>query len=133
MVEAAVGDVDGLETSALEIERGGVSFTADTLAHLQGEDPARELFLVLGSDAAAGLPSWERLDAVRELATVVVVARPGAVEGQPLRGWRWERVEVPRLEVSSTDLRARVVDGRPLDYLLTPEVIACIHQRRLYR
>src|SRR6266545_11488 len=123
MVEAAVGDVEGLEASAIEIRRGGVSFTADTLAELHTEGPDRELFLVLGSDAAAGLPSWERVDAVRRLASIVVVARPGAEDGRPPPGWEWQIVEAPRLEVSSTDLRARVKDGRPLDYLLTASVI----------
>lgn len=132
MVEAAVAGVDGLEASALEIERGGVSYTADTLAALRDEDPARELFLVVGSDAAAGLPTWERIDEVRELATVVVAARPGSEDGTPLPGWSWTRIETPRLEVSSTDLRARLADGRPLDYLLTPPVIACIRGRGLY-
>ena len=133
MVEAAVGDVDGLEASRIELDRGGVSFTADTLATLRDEDPSRELFLILGSDAAAGLPSWDRVDEVRTLATIAVAARPGAEEGIPPAGWTWERVETPRLEVSSTDLRARVADGRPLDYLLTPPVIECIRARGLYR
>ncbi len=133
MVEAAVGDVDGLEASALEIDRGGRSYTADTLAQLHDERSDRELFVILGSDAAAGLPSWERVAEVRRLATIVVVARPGAEDGRPPDGWAWERVEVPRLEVSSTDLRERVVDGRPLDYLLPPAVIDCIEARGLYR
>jgi len=133
LVQAAVGDVEGLEASALEIDRGGTSFTADTLAALQAEDPGRELFLVVGSDAASGLPSWERIDEVRRLANIVVATRPGAEDGQPPPGWDWDRIETPRLEVSSTDLRARIADGRPLDYLLTPAVIACINARRLYR
>ncbi|MBN2623097.1 MAG: hypothetical protein JXA83_07010, partial [Acidimicrobiales bacterium] len=82
---------------------------------------------------AVGLPTWERADEVRSLATIVVVERPGTHEAEPPPGWSWVRVEVPRLEVSSTDLRARVTDGRPLDYLLTPEVIATIERRGLYR
>ena len=133
MVEAAVGDVDGLEVSDLEVQRGGESYTADTLKTLMAEDDTRELFVVLGSDAAGGLPTWERVGEVRDLATVVVVERPGAAHAPPLPGWRWQSVEVPRLEVSSTDLRARVTDGRPLDYLLTPEVIDVIEKRHLYR
>jgi nicotinate-nucleotide adenylyltransferase len=133
MVQAAVGDVAGLEASAVELDRGGTSFTADTLATLRGQDPDRELVLILGSDAAAGLPTWDRVDEVRSLAAIAVVVRPGAEEGRPPPGWDWERVETPRLEVSSTELRARVVDGRPLDYLLTPAVIACIEARGLYR
>lgn len=132
MVEAAVADVDGLEASALEIERGGISYTGDTLANLQEDDPTRELFLILGSDTAAGLPTWERVGEVRRRATIVIVGRPGAMEGQP-PGQEWGRVEAPRLEVSSTDLRARVADGRPLDYLLPQTVIDVIEERGLYR
>ena len=133
LVVAAVADVDGLEASRMEIDRGGLSFTADTLAELLAEDPERELFVILGSDAAAGLPTWSRSEEVRDSSTIVVVDRPGAATQPPLQGWRWERVEVPRLEVSSTDLRARVSDGRPLDYLVTHEVVDCIDARGLYR
>lgn len=133
MVEAAVAEVAGLQASALEIERGGTSYTADTLSALASEQLDRELFLVLGSDAARGLPTWERVDEVLALAQVVVVTRPGTEDFVAPIGPRWERVEVPRLEVSSTDLRARFVDGRPLDYLLTQPVIDCIASRGLYR
>jgi nicotinate-nucleotide adenylyltransferase len=133
MVEAAVGSVEGLEASRLEIDRGGMSYTADTLRALLGEAPGRELFVILGSDAAVALPTWERADEVRSMATIVVVERPGTREVEPPAGWSWARVEVPRLEVSSTDLRARVADGRPLDYLLTPDVIAAVDRRGLYQ
>lgn len=132
MVEAAVGDVDGLEVSDIEVRRGGTSYTADTLAELALRHPGAELHLVLGSDAAAGLLTWERHEAVREGATITVVTRPGAETATPPPGWRWVTVETPRLEVSSTDLRARVADGRPLDYLLTPAVIDTIRRRNLY-
>ena len=133
MVEAAVGSVDGLEASRVELDQGGPSYTADTLATLRAAHPGCELFVILGSDAAGGLPTWERVDEVRDGATIVVVDRPGGSDHEPPRGWSWTRVEVPRLEVSSTDLRARVSDGRPLDYLITPEVMDCIERRRLYR
>ena len=95
--------------------------------------PEAELFLVLGADAAAGLSTWERVEEVRSLATLVVVDRPGSRPAEIPDGWRWVHVEVPRLEVSSTDLRERVADGRPLDYLLPPGVIACVRDRHLYR
>jgi nicotinate-nucleotide adenylyltransferase len=133
MVEAAVGDVAGLEASDLELRRGGTSYTADTLAQLRAAHPDAELYLVLGSDAAAGLPTWERAEAVRTSSSVVVVTRPGAEEATVPPGWRATALETPRLDVSSTDLRARVADGRPLDYLLTAPVIACIEARGLYR
>jgi nicotinate-nucleotide adenylyltransferase len=131
LVEAAVRDVPGLEASRLELDRGGPSYTADTLAELDRLHPGAELFTVLGEDAAAGIETWERYQEVLDLSTLVVVERPGWRAPLP-DGIGWVHVEVPHLEVSSTDLRARVVDGRPLDYLLTPPVIAGIRERRLY-
>jgi nicotinate-nucleotide adenylyltransferase len=133
MVRAAVGDVESLEASSMEIDRGGDSYTADTLAELQDEQPDAELFVILGADAAAGLATWERADEVRALATLVVVDRPGSLSASVPDGWCWTHVEVPRLEVSSTELRHRVATGRPLDYLLPPGVVTCIRERRLYR
>ena len=69
MVDVAVADVEGLEASRLELDAGGPSYTADTLATLLAEDPQRELFVILGEDAAAGLLTWERWEEVRDLAT----------------------------------------------------------------
>jgi nicotinate-nucleotide adenylyltransferase len=132
MVEAAVADVDGLEASDLEIAWGGVSYTADTLAAMRRLYPGAELYVILGSDAAALLPTWERVEEVRATATLVVVTRPGAGALAPPVGWDHRAVEVPRLEVSSTDLRARFVDGRPLDWLVTVPVVHVIRQRGLY-
>lgn len=132
MVRAAVADVEGLEASRIEIDAGGPSYTADTLAALLAEDPSRAIFMILGADAAAGVLTWERHEEVRDLATIVVVERPGAPSATSPEGWRWVQVEVPAIDVSSTDLRARAVDGRPLDYLVTHEVVDWIHAHHLY-
>jgi nicotinate-nucleotide adenylyltransferase len=132
MVEAAVEPVEGLEASRMELDRGGRSYTADTLAELARQHPGVELFTILGSDAAAGLLTWDRYDEVVARSRLVVVERPGARDELPT-GVEWIRVEVPHLEVSSTDLRARVADGRPLDYLVPEGVLAEIERRGLYR
>lgn len=132
MVEAAVEGVAGLEASSIEIERGGPSYTADTLAELHRSQPDAELYLIMGSDAAHLLDTWERVEEVRDLGILVVVNRPGAPLTAIPNGWRVHQVEVPRLEVSSTDLRERVTDGRPLTWLVTEPVIHVIEQRRLY-
>lgn len=132
MVEAAVADVDGLVAGDAEIRRGGPSFTADTLATLAECHHGAELFTIVGDDAAAGLTTWERHDEVVARSQLVVVDRPGTPVELPA-GFDWLRVEVPRLEVSSTDLRARVRDGRPLDYLVTEPVLGIIAVRNLYR
>jgi nicotinate-nucleotide adenylyltransferase len=132
MVEAAVADVVGLEAGDLEIRRGGASYTADTLAALAEEHPDADLYTVVGDDAAAGITTWERYDEVAARSTLVVVDRPGAPV-ELSEQFPWVRVEVPRLEVSSTDLRARVSDGRPLDYLVTEPVLQIIRERQLYQ
>jgi len=131
MVEAAVADVPGLEAGRLEIDLGGPSFTADTLSALAEREPGSELFTIVGDDAAAGLATWERHEEVVARSTMVVVDRPGEAVELP-DDVPWIHVEVPRLEVSSTDLRARFVDGRPLDYLVTDPVLQIIAERGLY-
>ncbi len=132
LVTAAVAGVPGIDASALEIDRGGPSYTADTLEELAAEDADRDLFLVVGADVAAALGSWRRPDAVARLATLVVVNRAGsdAVDVGP--PWRVERVTIPALDVSSSDIRARAVAGLLLDYLTPRPVIDCIHERGLY-
>ena len=132
MVEAAVGDVEGLEAGRIEIDHGGPSYTADTLAALAVSFPDAELFTIVGDDAAAKFESWERYLEVAASCTLVVVDRPG----EPVElssAFEWEHVEVPRLEVSSTDLRDRCRDGRPLDYLVTESVLDVIRDLGLYR
>ena len=131
MVEAAVFDVSGLSPGRQEIDLGGHSFTADTLEVLALEYPDAELFTIIGDDAAAGLRTWTRWDEVVARSHLVVVDRPGEAVALD-DDIDWTRVEVPRLEVSSTDLRARFTDGRPLDYLITQPVLDVIRSRGLY-
>jgi nicotinate-nucleotide adenylyltransferase len=131
MVEAAVSDVDGLVAGDLEIRAGGHSYTADTLGALGERYPGAELYTIVGDDAAAGIHTWERVDEVLSRSRMVVVDRPGTpvVLDDTID---WIHVEVPRLEVSSTDLRERFRDGRPLDYLVTDAVLDVIRERGLY-
>ncbi|MDG1267928.1 MAG: nicotinate-nucleotide adenylyltransferase [Ilumatobacter sp.] len=131
MVAAAVESVPGLIAGHHEIDLGGNSYTADTLHSIAHEYPGAELFTIVGDDAAAKLHTWERGAEVIERSRLVVVDRPGA----PVvldESVDWIHVEVPRLEVSSTDLRTRFCDGRPLNYLLTDAVLEVIAERSLY-
>jgi nicotinate-nucleotide adenylyltransferase len=132
LVDAAVGDVPGLEAGRLEIDRGGESYTADTLSELSQASPGAELFLVVGADVAGELSSWDRHESIQKAATLVVVNRPGAGLPGNLDGWRVELVTVPNLEISSTDLRARAADGRPLDYLVPEAGVQWLRARGLY-
>lgn len=132
VVEAAVTGVDGIEASPMEVERGGLSYTADTLDELTERHPSAELFLVIGADVADDLDTWERVEAVRGLVTLVIVNRPGIRPTKPLSGWNAVSVEIPGLDISSTDLRARAANGRPLDYLVPEPAVRLIRQRGLY-
>jgi len=132
LVQAAVAELEGVEASDLEIRRGGPSYTADTLAELAADGPDDELFVILGADAAAGLPTWERGDEVKRLGRIVVADRAGDT-GPPPPGWTWTEVPMTRLDVSSTDLRRRVAEGRSIDVLVPPAVRREIEARALYR
>ncbi len=134
LVEAAVGGVRGLEAGRLEIDRGGESYTSDTLAAIHEAGGDDELFLIIGWDVAADLTSWERIQEIQSLATLVVVNRPGSGRPRALEkaGWRVAEVTVPNLEISSTDLRARAAEGRPLDYLIPEAGVRCIRARGMY-
>jgi nicotinate-nucleotide adenylyltransferase len=131
VVAAAIEGVEGLRLCALEVERSGPSYTVDTLRALAGTD--RELVLVLGADAVRGIASWSRSDEIRELATIAVVQRAGdSVAMPPGPGWHTARVEIPRLDISSTDLRDRLARGAPVDGLMPPAAIRVVRERRLY-
>ncbi len=132
LVSAAVRDVEGVEASDIEVRRGGPSYSVDTMTQLRAEHPRAELFLILGADAAAELHTWRRPAELAASCRLVVVDRPGAVTRLP-EGFDGLRVEVPRLEVSSTDLRARAVDGRPLRFLVPDQVISLVRDLDLYR
>jgi len=131
MVAAAVGEKAWLQVSDIEIRRGGLSYTADTLHALLAEEPDAELFLILGNDAAAGFATWERHEEVAQLATLVVVDRPGTPT--PIDdAFEWTRIDIPELEISSTELRQRIADGRSVEYLTPPGVVAYLAGRDLY-
>jgi nicotinate-nucleotide adenylyltransferase len=130
MAEAAVADIAGVSVSRIEVDRTGPSVTADTLEALTATD--RELFLVLGADAAANMSTWRRLDETRPLATVVVVERDGEHADPPGPDWAWAHVPIPRLDVSSSDIRQRLGSGRPVDGLVPPATLTYIREHDLY-
>ena len=133
MVQAAVGGIAGLEVSSVEVERDGPSYTYQTLEAMSGLK--RALFLIVGADVAATMHSWVGVERLPGLATLVVVDRAGdgRADGGPPARWQCERVVIPRLDVSSTDLRARAARGWPLDGLVPPAAVRVIAERGLYR
>jgi nicotinate-nucleotide adenylyltransferase len=132
LVEAAVAGRPGLEASRLEIDRGGPSYTVDTVDQLHSLYPGSELFLVVGADVVPDLPTWRNEPALQESVVLVVVDRPGSTREKPPPEWNAVSVPVPPFDVSSTELRARLEAGKPVDGLVPEGVIRCIRGRNLY-
>jgi nicotinate-nucleotide adenylyltransferase len=132
MVEAATAGHPGLEPSRIEIERGGPSYTVDTVEELHRLYPSSELIVVVGADVVGDLSTWRDESKLRQNATLAVVDRPGVAEVDPPEGWHSVRVPVAPFDVSSTELRSRLETGRSVDGLVPDPVIRCIRLRGLY-
>jgi nicotinate (nicotinamide) nucleotide adenylyltransferase len=139
-VSGQLGGDERFEVSDLELGRDGPSYTVDTLQGLHARAPHDELVLILGGDIAAGLGDWHRVQRVLELATVAVAGRRGtsresvqdALAG--LKGGERARFfAMPRIAISSTQIRRRVGAGQPIRYLVTEPVRGYIERRGLYR
>ena len=125
LAQAAFAAEPGVEVSRLELDRDGPSYTADTLAQLAAPDV--QLYLIVGADQLAALDSWHRPDRVRDLARLVVAARPGA----PHTAAAQELVMQP-VDVSSSELRRRVALGLDVTGLVPQAVAAAIAREGLY-
>lgn len=130
MVQAAVDGIEGVVASSVEIDRGGLTYTVDTLEAYRADSPEGSLFLIMGSDAASGLDTWHRFEEITGLAELVVVDRPGAVGERPPVAHRV--VNCPLLDLSSTQVREWAEAGRPLDGLVPPAALAYCRRRGLY-
>jgi nicotinate-nucleotide adenylyltransferase len=120
--------------SRVDIDRKGPTYTADTLADLHREFPDAELFFITGADALAQILSWHKIEELFELAHFVGVTRPGyELADEHLPDGAVSLVEVPAMAISSTDCRRRVVEGRPVWYLVPDGVVQYISKRNLYR
>jgi nicotinate-nucleotide adenylyltransferase len=133
MVRAAIEGAPGFALDDREVDRPGPTYTADTLAELQAEEPDADWWFVLGEDAAWTLPRWERIEEAFALATFVVVTRPGqrTPRREELPG-DVVHLEIPQLEVSSTQLRARFGGRHATRYLVPDGVDRYVRARGLY-
>jgi nicotinate-nucleotide adenylyltransferase len=131
MVALATAHHPAFAASDQELRRGGRSYSVDTLEAIATAHPGRSLVLILGSDALRDLPSWHRVERVRELARIATVERPGSGT-QDLPGMEIERVEAPLLDVSSTEVRRRLAEGLSVRYLVPESVADYIAKRELY-
>jgi len=127
MCRLAVDGVAGFEVDEREITREGPTYTIETLESFPDDE---ELFLILGSDAAAGIQTWHRWQDVVQRATIVEAPRLGFPEGD--RRPDVVHLEMGRLEISSTDIRSRVAAGLPYRYLVPRVVYEYIESKNLY-
>ncbi|WP_084103188.1 nicotinate-nucleotide adenylyltransferase [Demequina sp. NBRC 110056] len=130
MCRLAVAGDERLAVTPVDVERGGITYTVDTLTDLRGQLPGAELYFITGADALARLPEWKDSERLTELARFVGVTRPG--HALPQLDTAHALVEVPAMAVSSTDVRRRVRAGAPVRYLVPRAVADYIAQHDLY-
>lgn len=144
MLELATSGQESFRVSALEIDRGGVSYTVETLRTITSQEPQAELFLLMGADSLRDLPTWREPAAILSLAVPAVVRRAGSAEPDfaPLANLvdaarlaviQASQVVMPLVELSSTDLRQRAMDGRSLRFRTPRGVEKYIETQGLYR
>jgi nicotinate-nucleotide adenylyltransferase len=122
-----------------ELDRPGPSYTVDTLRRLDAENPGADLYFLTGSDAVRDLMKWREPKSLVQLAHFIAVIRPGVSEDD-VRGALPDDLEariaflaLPGLDISATEIRARVAVGHSIRYLVPPEVIDAIARHGLYR
>lgn len=131
MAELAFSVVDRVVVSDIELRRRGNSYTVDTLRQLADDDT--DLFLLIGTDAAEGLDTWHEPEALVELASIVVFPRRGFESAAPPDELEWTALELPGLEISSSDVRRRVAEGAPIHGLVPAPVVNVVRSEGLYR
>ena len=133
MARLAVHGDARFEVCTHELDKGGVSYSIDTIKHLREKyGPKAELYFLTGSDSAEAMSMWKDIDEILRLTRFVIVARPGwGAQGDYES--RVTRLEMPAIEISSTMIRERVKDRQPIDYLVPRSVAEFIRDKGLYR
>lgn len=118
MVQAAVSDRDDMTASRIEIDRGGTTYSIDTVEELQRADPSTDFWLLLGTDVVAKLNTWHRHEDLAAKVRLAVFDRPGSIGIRPGSQWRYDLVDAPLIDISSTTLRDRLSAGLSVEYLV---------------
>lgn len=133
MVRRAVGDDTRFEVSEAEIARGGLSYTVETLEALARERPGAELVFILGMDALSSFDQWKSPDRILELASLAVLARSGDHGVSADVGGGVTVVGTRRIDVSSSEIRQRIAEGKSIRGFVAESVEAYISAENLYR
>lgn len=129
MVELAIKDMPHFKLELFEMERGGISYTFETMQALRKQEPDVCFYFIIGGDMIDTLDTWHQIDELVELVHFVGVKRPGT---KAETTYDVQMVEAPELDLSSTFIRKRLQTGRPLDYLLPHAVESYIREEGLY-
>ncbi len=142
MLQLATENNLRFEVSDLELARGGISYTVETIEHLQVEHPGAELFFIVGLDSLVELHKWHRIDALLECCTVVPFGRGGedpakvAETCQLSKVWKTKLLDrlirIHEVEVSASEIRMRIAEGLSIQTLVPPEVEMYIAEHHLY-
>ena len=134
MTVIATASNNRFTVSRLDIDRGGVTYTYETLQSLHAEEPDVEWYFITGADALENILAWKNAEELFELAHIIGVNRPGhTLQIDHLPKGRVSLVEVPAMAISSTDCRQRVMNGKPIWYLVPDGVVQYIEKYGLYR
>lgn len=129
----ALGCRPAWEIDQQELERGGVSYTIDTLLDIRRRQPGASLSVLIGADLAPQLPSWKRSTELANLAEFIIVPRPGQMAARAPDPFRSRLLKGIPLGVSSSLIRQRVRQRLPIDLLLPPGVADAILKSKLYQ
>jgi nicotinate-nucleotide adenylyltransferase len=130
MVAAAIRGEPRFSLERSELDRPAPSYTVDTLRGLRSKEPGVDFVLLVGADAAAEIATWREADEIPRLARVVAFGRAGTTP--EIGAMIWRTVAVPAIDISATDVRARVRTGRPIRWLVPEAVDRYITAERLY-
>jgi nicotinate-nucleotide adenylyltransferase len=134
MARLAIGNNAVFAVDDCEVAREGATYTVDTLRLLREQRPGDELYLILGEDALADIPTWKEPAMLPDLATMAVAPRRGTqLPPLPFDATRVVRIDMPGIDVSSTELRERAIRGDSLRYFVPDAVLEYIEQQGLYR
>jgi len=131
LVAHCLKDIDGLEVCDLEVARGGPSYTIDTVNELAAAEGVEDPWVIVGSDLATTLDTWERARELAELVRIAVLARPGSPLELP-DGWRAVALESDDLDISSSQIRQLVATGQEISELVPVGVVHDIVAKGLY-
>ncbi len=135
MLHSSLAPYPEFVVNPIEIERGGKSYTIETVEELKRARPEDQFFFLHGSDALATLPQWKEVDALLDMVQFVVLSRPGHSPVKVLDAsflTRLMLLPMPELAISSTLVRERRREGRSIRFLVPPEVEATILRENLY-